>query len=259
MSPFAATQLTAVAAHVGGPTEADWIRWAGLLLAFTGTLAAAPAGVAHLLRSPGSAYQAAWGWVLKVTGVEALIAMVVKAVFAWIGDLMKQAPNVRVSRDMRVDESGADIQIDWDQNAPLKVKVERLHAVLTQVLEQVSVVRQAAESRDADLRARLDRAAAELRAATATLKSRVDAAELDTAKAASRGVILVGIGVILTSIPDGLARIAWIGWLTFAIALFLFCSVTLAIVQEQLASARAHRAAQPSGTSAAPGTSAPTS
>jgi hypothetical protein len=68
--------------------------------------------------------------------------------------------------------------------------------------------------------------------------------DLGAAKTDARGVILIGIGAILTGIPDELAQVAWIGWLAFAIALLLFSGVALTIVQERRADARARRTAQ---------------
>ena len=124
------------------------------------------------------------------------------------------------------------------------MKIERLHSGLVQAVEQISILRRAAESRDADLRAHLDQATGELRAATAALKLRMDTADLGAERTAARGVMLIGVGVILTSIPDGLARVAWIGWLAFAIALLLFGGVMLAVANELRAAASAHRTAQ---------------
>jgi hypothetical protein len=37
--------------HANGVTEADCIRWAGVVIAFVGTLVAAPAGTAYVIRA----------------------------------------------------------------------------------------------------------------------------------------------------------------------------------------------------------------
>ena len=251
MYQFAAMQLTTIAAHADGPTEADWIRWAGVVLAFTGTLIAAPKGVVRILQSAGEAAAAAVLWVFKVTGIGARLTKtfdelfstlesiwkIGEPIFRWIQDRAKKQAD---TRNLPEDEPSTNIQINWDQSEPLEAKVEYLHSIIGQVVEQISIVHRAAESRDA----RLDRASRDLRETTATLERRINEADLGAAKADARGVILIGVGTILTGIPDELARVAWIGWLAFAIALLLFSGVTLAIAQERRAVARAHRIAQ---------------
>jgi hypothetical protein len=62
----------------------------------------------------------------------------------------------------------------------------------------------------------------------ADLTSRMDAAEKQAAAIDSRGILLLGAGVILTGIPDGLARVAWVGWAAIGVSVFVMLCVLLA-------------------------------
>jgi hypothetical protein len=252
MYQFAATQLATIAAHADGPTEADFIRWAGVAVTFAGILIAAPKGVFRILQTVNSACWFAVGWVLYKTGINKkfssgfselfpfavpILKVVGIPVLKWILDqARKHADTGKPSED----EPGTAVQINWDQSAPLEAKVERLYTIVGQVSEQISIVQRAAESRDA----KLDRASHDLRDLAAKLEKRMNEADLGAAKADARGVILIGVGAILAGIPDELAQVAWVGWLAFAIALLLFSGVVLTIVQEWRAAARARRTAQ---------------
>jgi hypothetical protein len=55
---------------------------------------------------------------------------------------------------------------------------------------------------------------AALRRVTTGLAAARQAARVDP-----RGVVLLGLGVVMTGVPDGLARFAWLGWLVIAGAL----------------------------------------
>lgn len=136
------------------------------------------------------------------------------------------------------DELGADIeaptrtQVQWAADELLGAKLERLRSALEQAFEQISEVRRDAQSADAELRAALDQVSRDLRTASASLNSRIDEAEWQAATIDSRGVLLLGVGVILTVIPDGLALVGWVGWLDVGISGFLLLSVLLAVGRE---------------------------
>ena len=104
---------------------------------------------------------------------------------------------------------------------------------LEQALEQISDVRRDAQSAAAELHAALEQLSRDLHTMSAKLTSRMDAAEEQAATIDSRGILLLGAGVILTGIPDGLARIAWVGWLTVGLSGFLLLSVLLALGHER--------------------------
>jgi hypothetical protein len=268
MCQLAAMQLAALAPPAGGPAEADWIRWAGVALAFTGTFIAAPKGVAHILRSAGEAYVSAAAvcliavfLVLGKTPLGGRRTGPFEELFGTVGRILnskefgqilkvgtpmllralEQAKNRADTRKTPGEELSAGIQVNWAQCESAEARVEYLHSVIGQAVEQISALQRAAESTDA----RLKQAARDLHETTKKLQRRMDEADLGAAKADARGVILIGIGTILTGIPDELAAVAWIGWLAFAIAVLLFSGVTLAVTQERHAVARdARRSAQ---------------
>jgi len=62
----------------------------------------------------------------------------------------------------------------------------------------------------------------------ADLTSRMDAAEKQAAAIDSRGILLLGGGVVLTGIPDELARVASVGWLAVGVSVFVMLCVLLA-------------------------------
>ena len=62
----------------------------------------------------------------------------------------------------------------------------------------------------------------------------MDAAEKQAATIDSRGILLLGAGVILTGIPDELARVVWVGWMFVGFAGFLLLIVLLAWGHEWL-------------------------
>jgi hypothetical protein len=217
-------------AQAGGPTEADWIRWTGLALAVVGTFVAAPSGVAHLLHT------AAWPWRTLVFAAGGWVGWVFGK---WLGALMAAVFETMASDS---DKKGSDeepgrglpIQLQWAESEPLEAKVEQLRSGLEQVAQQILDVRRDAQAADAELRVALAQVSGDLRTVGASLNSRMDAADQRAAKIDSRGIVLLGASVILTGIPDGLARIAWVGWLTVGVAVFLLLGILLALRREWL-------------------------
>jgi uncharacterized membrane protein YadS len=62
----------------------------------------------------------------------------------------------------------------------------------------------------------------------ADLTSRLDAAEKRAAAIDSRGILLLGAGVILAGIPDELAGVASVGWVAVGVSVFVMLCVLLA-------------------------------
>jgi uncharacterized phage infection (PIP) family protein YhgE len=120
-------------------------------------------------------------------------------------------------------------QIKWAENELLEAKLESLRRGLEQAFEQISDVHRDAKSADAELNKALDQLSDDLQKVNADLTSRMDAAEKQAATIDSRGILLLGAGVILTGIPDELARVAWIGWVVVGVSVFVMLCVLLAL------------------------------
>jgi hypothetical protein len=120
-------------------------------------------------------------------------------------------------------------QIRWADGESLEAKLESLRRGLEQAFEQISDVHRDAKSADAELNKALDQLSDDLQKVNADLTSRMDAAEKQAAAIDSRGILLLGAGVILTGIPDELARVAWIGWVVVGVSIFVMLCVLLAL------------------------------
>jgi hypothetical protein len=120
-------------------------------------------------------------------------------------------------------------QIQWDEGESTEAKLERLRRWLEQALEQISDVRRDAQAADAELDKALGQVKNDLQTVNADLRSRMDAAEKQAAAIDSRGILLLGAGVILTGIPDELARVAWVGWVAIGVSVFVMLCVLLAL------------------------------
>jgi hypothetical protein len=48
----------------------------------------------------------------------------------------------------------------------------------------------------------------------------------------ARGVVLIGTGVVMTGVPDGLAAFPWSGWLVVALALAGTVWTTVRVVSD---------------------------
>jgi fatty acid desaturase len=75
-----------------------------------------------------------------------------------------------------------------------------------------------AQRNHADLGAELTQEAEVLRAADRALVERLDREERQAARIDARGIILIGLGVVMTGVPDGLAAPGWLGWFLVAVA-----------------------------------------
>jgi hypothetical protein len=205
--------------HANGVTESDCIRWVGVVIAFVGTLVAAPAGTAYVIRA------------ISTSG---------KSVGRQLARLLRLPKRHPVTHQMSahvgVASGGSAIMavgLGWIDSETDAEKIDRLHRHLGQVLEQVNTVRRETQQANASTRAALDQVAGELRAAVRSLENRIDTGERRAAQVDARGIVLIGTGVVLTGIPDGLARFAPVGWLSVALAGLLMLGILTAIWRER--------------------------
>lgn len=217
------------ATQAAGPTELDWIRWTGVLITAVGTLVAAPGGVARLVRAVGATVTAIW-WLLTFIFSKKARAKAGSG----LGGVLKFLAAVFLSAVAGEPDSEPPVtpvkpQIQWDEGESTEAKLERLRRGLEQALEQISDVRRDAQAADAELNKALDQVKKDVQTVNADLRSRMDAAEKQAAAIDSRGILLLGAGVILTGIPDELARVAWVGWVAIGVSVFVMLCLLLAL------------------------------
>jgi hypothetical protein len=221
LAPHAATQAA-------GPTEPDWIRWTGVLITAVGTLVAAPSGVARLYRAVAGTLAVIW-WILKLVfskKARAGLGRGVGTFFKFLGAVMLGA---LAQQKPEPPATPGPIQIRWEEGASFEEKLEGLRKELERAFKEISDARREAQSADAELQKSLGQLSDDLQKAKADLYSRMDAAEKQAAAIDSRGILLLGAGVILTGIPDELAHFAWLGWAAVGISVFVMFCVLLAM------------------------------
>lgn len=217
------------ATQAAGPTESDWIRWAGVLITAVGTLVAAPSGVARLLRAVAGTVTGIWFLLTLIFSkkARAKVGRGLAGVFKAFAIVIAGALAARAAPEPSADIPGK-IPIRWAKGESLEAKLEHLRRGLEQAFEQISDVRRDAKAADAELQKSLDQLSDELQKVNADLTSRMNAAEQQAAAIDSRGILLLGAGVILTGIPDELARVAWVGWVAIGVSVFVMLCVLLA-------------------------------
>jgi hypothetical protein len=200
--------------------EADWIRWVGVGVAIVGTLVAAPTGTALVrdlviggIRKGSKAVLAAVrpaGKAIAVGIWHVLVAiwLVAKATLH-IGLPTGIAGDLPIGLgDLLVRARAASDPFAWDDEATLDVKVTVLHEQIGHLLKYADGIRREALAMNATLAD-----------ADSALRKQLRAKERREARVSARGVVLIGFGIVLTGIPDGLAKFAVVGWLVVGVVI----------------------------------------
>src|ERR1017187_3107271 len=190
-------------------TEADWIRRAGVLVAIIGTGAAAPDGVSFGSRWTRNKTRQAtrWGWVRLAR---------------FLPRLRRSATVQGVTAHGSVRMPPLSMQgnvLKWYPDASERTLVNLLHEQMVDAYKEIEKVRQEARADDEKLRRMVEDRVGELQASNRELRELLKAREHRSARVDSRGVLLIGLSIIMTGVPDGLARFNWVGWLVVAGAL----------------------------------------
>jgi hypothetical protein len=168
--------------HPTGVTEAEVIRWVGVAAAFTGTLLAAPSGTALARDRVVRAFRSAGIRVRR-----AVVAVGNKILEPWSRYFLSGLFTLSVTGGQEQTPTKAD-------------------QLLFKLLASV---------------ARQDKKILVLTAKYNEMERRNFAQEQQAARAGARGVVLMGVGIVLTGIPSGLARFGVVGWLVIAAASLL--------------------------------------
>lgn len=122
----------------------------------------------------------------------------------------------------------------WIPDAPVDERIESLHRQITQVEDRLNDVvdrlQQETSGRETAI-ADIDRT---LKAETAELRRLLVQKDHEMARIDGRGLPLVGVGILLTGVPEFLASFPWyLGWLFPAVGVALAVSLTVHLVQER--------------------------
>ena len=93
-------------------------------------------------------------------------------------------------------------------------EISRLH-------DNINQVSQEAQQRLSDQASRLDSVAADLRASHQAMSHHWEEEKRRSVDIDARGLPLIGLGILMTGLPDGLAAWDWFGWLVTAVAVIL--------------------------------------
>ncbi len=181
------------------------MRWAGIVGAIVGSLVAAPNGTALIARQVAARIRTMWRGLLRRPPAPSPVIR----------------GSATASAAFRVHGEGFVIP---DNNTPLEIQARRLWEAIVKLDGKVNRVNQEARARDDALSARVDRDTADLHAAHRTLEDETERERRQEAQVDARALWLIGLGVVMTGVPDGLARWKWIGLLFIA-------AVALAVIR----------------------------
>lgn len=198
-------RTTGKALHASGVTEADVIRYVGVFVALAGAVIAAPGGARRLLGISGDWLRSEGRWLCRQ--IRRLLPF-----------RARHHPPLRTSAVGDAGAGGDVLDVDkmtrtWDANLPAWVKVERLHEQVEDIIVRVRQIWKQMQAEDSRIREELTSVVTELRDADRAIRLRLDQAERRAAQIDARGILLIGLGIVLTGIPTELAAWHPLGWI----------------------------------------------
>jgi hypothetical protein len=115
----------------------------------------------------------------------------------------------------------ASLTVTWDVNAdaPLMERVERLEQRVATLKKMHSENERAIEKEAADRREMVERVSSKIVQEAAAIRSEIAAVEQNALLVDARALPVIGFGIVLTSIPDLIARSTTLSGLAIAVAL----------------------------------------
>lgn len=196
LATAAARQLTAP----GGPTEADWIRWSGIVFSVVGACITAAGGIAWMLVSSRASAKRGW---------RSLRAQLVRLFPRLRRDVTVQGAAAITAASML---AGTATVTSWNDSWTADRKVAELKSRIETLGNDLGSLKAELRAGLAAQQAALGEVEGRLRTDLARLEQALVAVESDAARADGRGLIPVALGIILTGVPDGLARHPDLGW-----------------------------------------------
>jgi len=123
-----------------------------------------------------------------------------------------------------------DVGNVWDPNAPEHEQIETLRQELLGLEGRVNKFGQETRQQTGAVRAELQGAIARVRAEVTEIDRRLKAEAVQDARLDARTLWLVGLGIVMTGFPDGLATWTWSGILTLVVAGAITVAVVVGIV-----------------------------
>lgn len=195
--------------HAAVNSEADWIRRIGVCVAVAGVLVAAPDG-------------AAWAWRQAKD-----LFVVIWRQLAHKGEI---APKSHADFGAITEHVSVQKRIEWNVHASTEDKVELLHQQVELQAQEISGLRLELHNAKSELGKEIADVAATARDRHKEIAVRIELQEKFAARTDARGICLIGLGVVLTGIPDGLAAFGFWGWLAVAVALALGTWLSMAVI-----------------------------
>lgn len=104
----------------------------------------------------------------------------------------------------------------WDAGATIETKVTALHEEFKVLRQRINKLERDGDALERDLGSKINEVATECREKLTALQRRLDQERQEGARVDARGLPLIGISIILSGLPNGLARVAVVGWLFVA-------------------------------------------
>lgn len=191
-------------AVVSGVTESDVIRWIGVTVAVAGAILATPEGIASF-----------WQFVKRRN----------KKMVASARRLLRLPRGANVYLEPahgHITTSGRAHASKWQEWLPLvdpDLKIAILHGQVDILREQVNGLWAQIDQANNDLQKKVGEAEARVMSEVRQLASELRGERSQSSRVDARGFGPIALGIVLTGLPDELARVAPVGWLFIAVSL----------------------------------------
>jgi hypothetical protein len=178
--------------HAVGVTEADWIRWIGVITALVGSVVAAPSGGLLIVRQAAAAVRTGLRWLAEHLPFRRYVVAAPSTVHGQAG--IRMGFNVK-----------AEGFVGPGPATPTAEQLQMLWKEISRLYEKVNQVSQEAQQRHSDLANMLESAAAELQSAHQAMSRQWEEEKRHAVQIDARGLPLIGLGILMTGVPEGLA------------------------------------------------------
>ena len=118
-------------------------------------------------------------------------------------------------------------------NAPVKEQVETLRQMIMKQERRLSGVQREGRELVEGVRAEFRRELDDVRAVGNSIIGQMRESETRSARTDARGIAVVVVGIVLTGVPDGLARFAPVGWTFIAAAVATAAAVGIRVIRDE--------------------------
>jgi hypothetical protein len=168
-----------------------------------GALVAAPDGASLIVRQAITDIRKALHWVSHP--------------WQWRRRHITAEGGLRLSGAMHM-SGDARAQVIRNPDTPVEEQLRRLWAAVDRLGHDAGQLKQDLKHVDDRLSAAIDRVSTDVSAARVAFNALLEERELKAAAIDARGLPLVGLGIVMTGVPDYLAAWGWPGWLLISVA-----------------------------------------